>query len=81
MPLSFPPSPTVGQISAQNGRTYVYTSLGTWELTGNVAGHAASHASGGGDALTLTASQISDFAASVAAASPAPIHPFLLMGG
>jgi hypothetical protein len=43
--------------------------------------HAASHAASGSDPLTLTSSQISDFATAVAAASPAPIHPFLLMGG
>lgn len=59
MPLSLPPSPSVGQISQQNGRTYVWTSFGTWELTGNVAGHAASHGSTGSDPLTLSAAQIS----------------------
>lgn len=52
MPFSFPASPSVGQTSVQNGRTYVWTSLGTWELTGNVAGHSATHASGGSDAIT-----------------------------
>jgi hypothetical protein len=79
MPLSFPSSPTVGQTSSQNGRTYVWT--GVWELAGNVAGHASSHGAAGADPITLASSQISDFATAVAAASPAPIHPFLLMGG
>lgn len=51
MGLSFPSSPSVGQTSAQNGRTYVWTGY-AWELTGNVANHAASHATGGADALT-----------------------------
>lgn len=82
MPISFPASPTVGQLSAQNGRTYVWTSRGTWELTGNVAGHAASHAAGGSDAITPasigaaavshthTASAITDFATAASSAAP-----------
>ena len=40
MPFSFPSSPTVGQTSAQNGRTYVWSGY-AWDLTSNVAGHAA----------------------------------------
>ncbi len=31
MPLSFPASPTVGQTSTQNGRTYTWTGY-AWEL-------------------------------------------------
>jgi hypothetical protein len=31
MPLSFPASPTVGQTSTQNGRTYQWTGY-AWEL-------------------------------------------------
>jgi hypothetical protein len=33
MPLSFPASPTVGQQSTQNGRTYTYAGNNVWELT------------------------------------------------
>ena len=77
MALSFPSSPTVGQTSAQNGRTYTWSGY-AWELASNVASHAASHSASGGDPITITSSQVSDFASAVPAAS---IHPFLLMGG
>jgi hypothetical protein len=43
--------------------------------------HASSHAAAGSDPLTITAAQVSNFSSAVEAASPAPIHPFLLMGG
>jgi hypothetical protein len=33
MPLSFPSSPTVGQTSTQNGRSYTYAGNNVWELT------------------------------------------------
>jgi hypothetical protein len=33
MPFSFPPSPTVGQTSTQNGRSYTYAGGNVWELT------------------------------------------------
>lgn len=79
--MSFPATPTVGQQHTEGGRLYQWTSLGVWDLVANVAGHAATHAAGGSDPLTLASSQISDFSAAVEAASPAPIHPFLLMGG
>jgi hypothetical protein len=81
MPLSFPSSPTVGQTSAQNGRTYVWSGY-AWELTGNVAGHAASHASSGADAITPasigaatsehthSSSSITDFATEAAKYGP-----------
>lgn len=58
MPLSFPSSPTSGQQSAQNGRLYQWNGSNAWELVGNVAGHASTHASGGSDAISLAASQI-----------------------
>ena len=51
MSLSFPSSPTVGQTSSQNGRTYTWSGY-AWELASNVAGHAAQHATGGSDAIT-----------------------------
>lgn len=80
MPFSFPASPTVGQTSTQNGRTYVWT--GVWELASNVAGHAAQHATGGSDAITAasigaaatshthTASAVTDFATEAAKHGP-----------
>lgn len=57
MPLSFPSSPTVGQTSTQNGRTFTWSGY-AWELSSNVAGHASTHGSAGSDAVSLDASQI-----------------------
>jgi hypothetical protein len=57
MSITFPSSPTTGQTAAVNGRTYSWNGY-AWNLVANVSGHAASHASGGADALTLAASQI-----------------------
>jgi hypothetical protein len=51
MPISWPANPSIGQTSAQNGRTYTWSGY-AWELNSNVAGHAASHATGGSDAIT-----------------------------
>lgn len=51
MPISWPANPSIGQTSAQNGRTYTWSGY-AWELSSNVAGHAASHATGGSDAIT-----------------------------
>ena len=79
MSISFPASPTVGQVSAQNGRSYAWSGY-AWEIVASVASHAATHGAAGGDAVTITTAQVSDFAAAVAAAAPAPIHPFLLGG-
>lgn len=79
--MSFPASPTVGQQHTEGGRLYQWTSLGVWDLVANVAGHASTHAANGSDPLTITSAQVSDFAAAVAVASPAPLHPFLFMGG
>lgn len=79
--MAFPASPTVGQQHTEGGRLYQWSSLNTWDLVANVAGHAATHAANGSDPLTITSAQVSNFAAAVEAASPAPIHPFLLMGG
>jgi len=55
--ITFPASPTTGQTAAVNGRTYSWDGY-AWSLLANVPGHASSHASGGADALTLAASQI-----------------------
>lgn len=58
MPFSFPSSPTVGQVSTQNGREYTWSGY-AWELSGtNISPHGSTHASGGSDALSLAASQI-----------------------
>jgi hypothetical protein len=77
MALSFPSSPTVGQQSSQNGRTYQWTGY-AWELVGNVTNHASTHSASGADPIAITSAQVSDFATAVPAAS---IHPFFLMGG
>lgn len=79
--MAFPSSPTSGQQATEGGRLYQWNGSNAWELVANVAGHASQHAANGSDPLTLTASQVSDFAAAVAVASPAQTHPFLLMGG
>lgn len=79
--MSFPSSPTVGQQHTEGGRLYAWSSYSTWDLVANVAGHAATHAANGADSLTIESSQVSDFSSAVANASPAPLHPFLLMGG
>lgn len=68
MALSFPSSPSVGQTSTQNGRVYTWSGY-TWQLTGNVASHAVTHAAAGSDPVTLTVSQISDLASGANAAA------------
>jgi len=78
--MSFPASPAVGNQWSEGGRLYAWDGY-AWSLVANVTGHAASHSAGGSDPLTLTSSQISNFSTAVAAASPSPLHPFLLMGG
>lgn len=78
--MSFPASPSVGQQATEGGRLYQWTGT-VWDLVATVTGHASQHAANGSDPLTLTSAQIGDFATAVEAASPAPIHPFLLMGG
>jgi hypothetical protein len=61
MALSFPSSPSVGATSTQNGRTFTYDGY-AWNLSSNVAGHASTHGSGGSDAVTIAASQITGLA-------------------
>lgn len=58
MPLSFPASPTNGQQSLQNGRLYAWNGSNAWELVATVTGHASSHSSGGGDAISIDCSQV-----------------------
>lgn len=78
MPLSFPSSPTVGQTSAQNGRQYTWDGY-AWNLSSNVAGHASTHGAGAADAVTIQASQVSDFS-SVARSSVGAYGKTLLFG-
>ena len=51
MSIAFPASPTSGQTAAVNGRTYTWDGY-AWSLVANVSAHAASHATGGADAIT-----------------------------
>ena len=50
MEINFPASPSAGDSFSANGRTYTYGGW-AWELTSNIAPHAASHAAGGADAV------------------------------
>lgn len=78
--MSFPASPTVGQQTTEGGRLYQWTGA-VWDLVATVTGHAAQHAAGGTDPLTLTSSQISDFATAAAAAAPSTTNASLLTSG
>lgn len=78
MPLSFPSSPTTNQQSTQNGRTYQWDGY-AWNLVANVAGHASTHGVSGADAVTIAASQVSDFG-SVARSSVGAYGKTLLFG-
>jgi hypothetical protein len=53
MPFAFPSSPSVGALSTQNGRQYIYVGNNTWELVA---------ASGGGGSV-FTAATVSGFPA------------------
>lgn len=59
--MAFPSSPTLNQIVTEAGRSYIWTGT-VWNLNSVVAGHAATHAVGGGDQITVAASQVSDLA-------------------
>jgi hypothetical protein len=77
MPFSFPASPTNGQQSTQNGRVYSWNAtVSAWELVAagsitpsDIGAAAASH--------THSASEVTDFAAAVAAASPEEVVEYL----
>lgn len=56
--MTFPASPTSGQQATEGGRLFAWNGSNAWELVANVTGHAASHASGGADAVSIAASQI-----------------------
>lgn len=57
MALTFPSSPTTGQVAQVNGRQYQWDGY-AWTLVNNISTHAATHASGGSDVLSLDGSQI-----------------------
>jgi len=59
MPVSFPASPSIGQVSVQNGRTYTWSGY-AWELTSNVSAHASTHSAGGSDAISIDTAQLLD---------------------
>jgi len=78
MPFSFPPSPTVGQQSAQNGRVYSWTGR-VWRLVSAVlASHASTHGSGGSDAISIAASQVTS---GTLAAARLPVATTTTAGG
>lgn len=60
--MTFPASPTSGQQATEGGRLFQWNGSNAWELVANVAGHAASHASGGSDPLAISAGQVSGLA-------------------
>lgn len=72
MPLSFPSSPTVGQTSVQNQRTFTWSGY-AWELSSNVAGHASTHAASGSDPVTIASSQVTGLATVATSGSAADL--------
>ena len=79
--MAFPSSPTNGQQHTENGRTFQYNGSNAWQLVANNSLHASTHASGGSDAVSLDASQITSGTIAEARLPTTSIHPFLLMGG
>lgn len=49
--MAFPSSPTVGQQVTESGRAYQWTGT-VWNLASVIAGHAATHATGGADVIS-----------------------------
>jgi hypothetical protein len=77
--MSFPASPTNGQQVTEGGRLFSWDGY-AWSLVANVTSHAESHATGGGDALTLAASQIgSGTLADARLSSNVPLMPGMLL--
>jgi hypothetical protein len=60
--MSFPASPTNGQQHTEGGRLYQWTGS-VWDLVATVTGHAAQHAAGGSDPITISASQVTGLSA------------------
>ena len=80
MPFSFPSNPSLNQQSSQNGRLYQWDGY-AWNLVGNIANHASTHAVSGSDPITISASQISGGTLSESILpNSIIIHPFLLSG-
>jgi hypothetical protein len=57
MALSFPASPTIGQASVQNGRTYTWDGY-AWNLSGSDTKHASTHGPSGADPIAIDGSQV-----------------------
>lgn len=66
--MSFPASPTTGQQATEGGRLYQWTGS-VWDLVATVTGHAAQHAAGGSDQLTISASQVTGLGSLATASS------------
>lgn len=79
--MAFPSSPANGAQHTESGRTYQFDGSKAWQLVANNSLHASTHASGGSDALTLAASQITSGTIAEARLPTTSLHPFLLMGG
>lgn len=79
--MAFPGSPTNGQQHTENGRTFQYNGSNAWQLVANNSLHASTHASGGSDAISIAASQITSGTIAEARLPTTAIHQFLLMGG
>jgi hypothetical protein len=60
--MSFPATPTVGQQATVGGRQFVWQGS-AWDLVATVTGHAAQHAAGGSDPITISASQVTGLSA------------------
>lgn len=74
--MSFPASPTIGQQASVGGRQFVWSGA-AWDLVATVTGHAAQHAAGGADPITISASQVTGLEAVSGGDS---FHPFLFGG-
>ena len=56
--MAFPANPSVNDTTTQGGRIYRWDGY-AWGFVESVAAHAATHAAGGSDAITISASQVS----------------------
>lgn len=78
--MTFPASPTNGQQATEGGRLYQWNGA-AWDLVLSMSAHAATHAAGSSDPITITSAQVSDFATAAAAAAPATTNASLLTSG
>lgn len=76
-------SASVLYLAEDTSRLYQWESPVYVEAGGSGGGvaHAATHAIGGGDSITITSEQVSDFATAAAAAAPATTNASLLTSG